>query len=166
MPAGSDMLSDPRTAPDFLPKYYPTANGATEPVGGADARNETIAREFLAAYYAINLRYARLHELRTGLRGEDFGRHERKALQAIETALIQRDELEDRYAPFGVLAEPETRDGFTVNVRFTFGSTDATGRFRAEPIVSSAFLEFRVPEHSRGRNLTPPGAPPLSGTTG
>lgn len=166
MPPGGDMLPDPRTAPAFVPQYYPTANGSTGPVGGADARNESIAREFLAAYYAINVCYGRLMDLRARPRGVDFARLERTALQAIDTALIQRDELEDRYAPFGVLAEPEARVGFTVNVRFTFGSTDAAGRFRAEPIVSSAFLEFRVPDQKRGRSLTPPSGQSISGGIG
>ena len=166
MPSAADTPPDPRTAPGFVPQLYPAANGLAESIGGADPHNEVIAREFLAAYYAINVRSRQLIELRARPRGTNFPRLERAALQAIETALIQRDELEDRYAPFGVLAEPEARDGVTVNVRFTFGSTDAAGRFRAEPIVSSAFLEFRVPENKRGRSLTPPGARSITGATG
>lgn len=154
---GDEVLPDPRRAAGFVPRHFPTANGAAA-LECEDPRNEALAMQFQAAYYEINLRYARLQDVRAQPGLPDFARRERAALQDIETALRQRDELEDRCAPLGIIAEPVARDGFTVDVRFTFGSTDASGRYRAEPIVSSAFLSFQVPESKRGRDLRPPAA--------
>jgi hypothetical protein len=150
---------DVRTAPGFIPRFFPTADGQAVPAY-EDKRNADIALEFLSAYYEINLRYARLRDVRAQLQAPDNPRQERGALQAIEQALCHRDELEDRYAPLGVIAEPVAREGFTVDVRFTFGSTDATGRYRSEPFVSSAVLTFQIPKAKGRGDLRPPGAPP------
>ena len=148
---------DPRNSTDFVAECFPTANGLAE-FKSADPRNEALVVEFRHAYHEINRRYQQLQVVRSEMTGPDFARRERAALQAIETALRVRDELEDRCAPIGVIAEPVTRDGLIRDLRFTFGSTDASGRYRSEPIVSSALLNFRVPPHRAGQDLRPPNS--------
>jgi hypothetical protein len=156
---------DPRNAPGFLPHLFPSANGAASPPFTADERNNRIVMDFRAAYYEINLRWVRLCELRAQSQIPDFEQRERAALQAIETALRHRDEMEDHYAPFGIIAEPVMQSGVATDIRFTFGSTSATGRFRSQPIVSSANLTFRVPDKNLRCTVTPPGPLPSNATT-
>src|SRR5580765_8509775 len=121
----TDMQSgfeDPRSRSGFLPQFYPTANGKNAPPAGATERNDRIILEFLAAYYDLNSHYSRLLETRKNPESPELSKAERKRLQAIEKGLILRDSLEDRYAPFGVIAEPVVHAGFTVDVKFSFGN--------------------------------------------
>lgn len=144
------------STPGFVPEWLPTANGAKEWVT-QDPANAEVCRRFQAAYYAINRAHARLRAVREAPATPDQPQLERRALQEIECALRHRDELEDLHAPLGIIAEPVAREGFTVDLQFTFGSTDASGRYRSEPIVSTAEITFQVPA-DRGRgDLRPPG---------
>jgi hypothetical protein len=156
---------DPRTCPGFLPILFPLANGGPPPTTSADPRNDQIVMAFLAAYYEINVRWMELRAVRSCLETPERGQQERAALQAIESALCQRDELEDRWAPHGIIAEPIMEDGIARDILFTFGSVNAAGRFRAQPIVSAANLSFQVPEKSRRHGLKPPGPLPTGATT-
>jgi hypothetical protein len=53
----------------------------------------------------------------------------------IEKALVDREVLEDRHAPRGIVATPVYRDGVTVDVLFT----DArTGQERGSPLIASS----------------------------
>ena len=151
----NEPAQDPRESADFVADYFPTANGQAD-FKSADPRNERLVAEFQRAYYEINRRHRELLAVRADAASPDFPRRERTAMQAIEAALRARDELEDRCAPIGVIAEPLARDGFTYDLRFTFGSTDASGRYRSEPIVSSALLNFRIPPDGMGKDLRPP----------
>src|SRR6185503_8293313 len=141
----SPINTDPRRLPDFVASLFPLANGAP-PSASADPRNDEVVMAFLAAYYEINVRWTALCAARGRAGERNILHEERAALQGIEAALRQRDELEDHYAPFGIIAEPIMKDGLTRDIQFTFGSVNASGRFRAEPVVSSATLSFRVPE--------------------
>jgi hypothetical protein len=155
---------DPRRLPGFVASLFPLANGAP-PSASADPRNDEVVMAFLLAYYEINLRWKALRAVRDRAGERDVLQEERAALQAIEAALRQRDELEDRYAPYGIIAEPIMEDGFARDIQFTFGSVNAAGRFRAEPIVSSATLSFQVPEKRRRSGVKPPGPPPTNAVT-
>jgi hypothetical protein len=155
---------DPRLLPDFAASLFPLANGAP-PSASADPRNDEIVMAFLAAYYEINVRWTELRVVRSRAGQPGFSPDERTALQAIEAALRQRDELEDRYAPYGIIAEPILEDGIARDIQFTFGSVNVDGRFRAQPIVSSANLSFRVPEKNRRQGVKPPGPLPSNATT-
>jgi hypothetical protein len=156
--------TDPSTRPGFNPAWLPLANGSSALPPSADPRNVDVVREFQAAYYEINTWWAALRTLRAQPDAPDFAQQERTALQNIETALRHRDELEDRFAPVGIIAEPLMENGLTRDIQFTFGSVTPTGRFRAQPFVSSAQLAFRVPARA-GRLVKPPGPPPANATT-
>lgn len=158
------MGLDPRLSPGFVAPLFPSANGAP-PSASADPRNDEVVMAFLAAYYELNVRWMELRSVR-GRAGEPgFPQDERKALQAIEAALRQRDELEDRYAPYGIIAEPIMEDGMARDLQFTFGSVNLAGRFRAQPIVSTANLSFQVPDKNRRPGMKPPGPLPANATT-
>lgn len=160
----SPMSRDPRKLPGYVASLFPLANGAP-PSASVDPRNDEVVMAFLAAYYEINFRWMELRALRNGAPSPQFPRREREALQAIEAALRQRDELEDRWAPHGIIAEPIMEDGLTRDIIFTFGSVNAAGRFRAQPFVSAANLSFQVPKKGRCRGIKPPGPLPSGATT-
>ena len=147
---------DPRRRPDFRPQYYPKANDRNCPPPGASARNDRVMLEFLAVYYQLNCEYARLVETRAMTQSPDRAKTEQECLHAIEKALILRDGLEDHYAPFGMIAEPIVADGFTMDVKFTFGDVTAAGRLRSAPIMSSANVSIPLPPGIKIENLTFP----------
>ena len=149
-------FEDPRSRSGFLRQFYPTANGQNASPVDATERNDRIILEFLAAYYDLNSHYSRLLEERKKPESPERSKAERERLQAIEKVLILRDSLEDRYAPFGVIAEPEVQAGFTVDVKFYFGNVNAAGRLRSRPFVSSAFISIRLPPGVRIEDLTFP----------
>jgi len=77
---------------------------------GADDPIERRKLEFVAAYYQINLAYDRLAAASKIER--------RAAVLELNAALSARDELEDRYAPIGFLAEPHLKGVQCVNLTF------------------------------------------------
>ena len=156
--------ADPRQLPGFVASLFPLANGAP-PSASADPRNDEVVMAFLVAYYEINVRWTALRAVRGREEERGFLQEERAALQAIEAALRQRDELEDRYAPYGIIAEPVMEDGLARDIQLTFGSVNVAGRFRAEPVVSSATLSFQVPEKNRRAGVKPPGPLPVNAVT-
>src|SRR5437899_2481627 len=103
-------FQDPRSRSDFLPQHYPRANGKEAPPIDAAAQNDRIVLEFLAVYYELNSESSRLLEVRKRPDSQQRSEAERERLQAIEKVLVLRDGLEDRYAPFGVIAEPSISD--------------------------------------------------------
>ena len=139
-------LDDPRCRTDFLPACYPKANGRDAPPAQATEQNDRIMLEFLAAYYELNRAYAGLRAARKSAASPEQAAAERERLQAMEKVLIIRDGLEDRYAPFGVLAEPVVQNGFAVDVRFSFGNVDAAGRRRTDRYRLMAYLPIPLPE--------------------
>jgi hypothetical protein len=138
--APKPRVRDPRGGLGFCHERYPAANGGEAPARGARERNERIQIEFLAVYYELNVGYAALLDVRRTQLGEGRRGAERSQLRRIERALRRRDALEDHYAPLGVVAEAVMRDGYTVDVRFTFGDVDASGRLRTEGYVTSAYV--------------------------
>jgi hypothetical protein len=152
----SRVPEDPRRRRDFRPQYYPKANGQDGPPPGAAARNDRATIEFLAAYHQLNCEYARLVETRAMAPSPDRAKAEEECLHAIEKALIVRDGLEDHYAPFGIIAEPIVAEGFTMDVKFTFGDVTAAGRLRSAPIMSSANVSISLPPGIKIENLTFP----------
>jgi len=55
---------DPRRCADFLPQFYPSANGKEAPSADGTDQNDRIVLEFLAAYYRLNREYYRFLEVR------------------------------------------------------------------------------------------------------
>ena len=143
---GLIQLEDPRTAANFNPEFYPRVNGTTSPAPDATGRNDRIKLEFASAYYALNCEHARLVTLRHQPLSAERGKNEKKILQEIERLLIARDELEDEYAPFGVIAEPVVKDGFTVNLNISFGNVDAFGRLRTDCYTLTTSFPVPLPE--------------------
>jgi hypothetical protein len=139
-------LSEPRLERVFNPRFYPEVDGTAAPSSDSSQRDELIRREFCAVYYRLNRLHARLTALQTG--APDFPREdrERQLLREIEKHLRIRDELEDRYAPFGVIAEAITREGFTTKIAFTFGDRNILRQQRMQLISSTALLFIPEPE--------------------
>ena len=102
--------------------------------------------EFLAVYYELNSESSRLLEVRKRPDSQQRSEAERERLQAIEKVLVLRDGLEDRYAPFGVIAEPVVQEGFTVELKVSFGNADAAGRRRSDLYTITAFLPIPLPK--------------------
>src|SRR5882724_11146721 len=144
---------DPRSRSGFLLQYYPAANGKDAPPADATERNDRIMLEFLAAYYEINWQYSRLLEVRQRPDSPERSEAERERLQAIENALIHRDSLEDRYAPFGVIAEPVVKEGFTVDLKVSFGNVDAAGRRRSDLYTITAHVPIPLPKGAKVEDL-------------
>lgn len=102
-----------------------------------------VKREFLDAYFQINLAYARLVALRRKRPSTAPHAGERRILLQIEEALVARDRLEDQHAARGLIATPVYLDGFTTEVRFTDANT---ARVRRGAIVtSSASVRINIP---------------------
>jgi len=139
-------FEDPRPRSDFDRRHYPLLNGQEAPSPGATQRNDVIKLKFLAVYYALNCEHARLASVCAQL--ETPGRRELElaTLRAIERFLVARDGLEDEYAPLGVIAEPVSRDGFTVNVNISFGNEDAFGRLRSDFYTITAIVPVPLPD--------------------
>ena len=152
-------LTDPRVTPDFRAEFYPTANGKPAPPPGASEPHDRLTLEFLAAYWEINRAYAHLLEVRAEAPSEKRQQQERAALQEIETALRNRDALEDFYAPYGIIAEPAMKEGYATDIRFTFGDVDSAGQKRNQPRYSSAFITIPLPPGVSGKVRLPGEAP-------
>jgi hypothetical protein len=149
-PAGNSFshkfqFIDPRAEEDFDPKFYPTADGSAVPASHTKNRNERITFEFCAVYYQLNRLYARLIVTRKQVKNPERSFRERAILQEIEKSLRIRDELEDLYAPYGVIAETIMQNGFTSNIKFTFGDRNAATQRQTQFVSSSALLIFPKP---------------------
>lgn len=142
------ILKDPRSRPDFVEKYYPLANGKPAPARDSQERNDLIMLDLLAAYYDLNCAHSKLLQMRRSTASDVRSEAERRYLPEVDQLLIIRDELEDRYAPCGVLAQPVVKDGFTINIKFSFGNVDSRGKRRND--LFRATLRVPVP--------LPPGA--------
>ena len=148
-----NAFEDPRRRHDFVPQFYPKANGRDAPAVDAAGQNDRIVLQFLAAYYHLNCQYSRLVEVRNQAASLDRTEAERNCLQEIEKGLILRDSLEDRYAPFGVIADPTLRHGVTVNVKVSFGNRDATGRRRSDLYTLTAYVPIPLPTGTKLEDL-------------
>ena len=146
-------FEDPRRCADFLPQFYPTANGKEAPPLDSPGQNDRIVLEFLAAYYHLNCEYSCLLEVREQSPSPQRDEAERKRLAGIEKVLIVRDALEDRYAPFGVIAAPTVREGFTADVKISFGNVDAAGRRRSDVYTLTAFVPIPLPKGTKLEDL-------------
>jgi hypothetical protein len=120
-------------------------NNEEPPAPDAAERNDRIKLEFAAVYYALNSEHARLAALRRRADSLERRANEKELLLKIERLLVARDELEDFYAPFGVIAEPFAKDGFTVNLNVSFGNVDAFGRFRSDCYTIAACVPVPLP---------------------
>ena len=146
--ARSSEFSDPRSGNDFDPKFYPQADGAAPPSAAPEDRNGRIKLEFCAVYYELNRLHAKLSELRLR-EGDSLGHgQERELMQEIEKHLRLRDKLEDQYTPHGVIAEAITRNGFTLDLKFTFGDRNILRQQRSQLVSSTALLFFSQPDDS------------------
>jgi hypothetical protein len=122
---------------------FPAFNGQRwQDHGGLDSK-QRVQRQFLEAYFQINLDYARLVALRKRHGPKVPNARQRRILMGIERALVAREKLEDLFASRGVFATPVYRDGFTIDLRFTDGQS---GRTKGSPtIVSSASVHIIFP---------------------
>ena len=140
----TDDFGEPRIARGFVAKHYPKSDGSAAPPVDSTDRHDRIRLKFLATYYHLNQAYARLLEVRKqpnrkSARGQSA---ELAALRHVERILRQRDALEDELAPYGVIAEPIVENGFTVDVKFSFGSRPPGP---SGPFYSSAFITIPLP---------------------
>jgi hypothetical protein len=130
-------------AVDFNHPLFPACDGEPWRSSRTSDPQEKLKREFLEAYFRINLAYARLVELRKKRRSTTPLPAERSRLIEIEKALVAREKLEDRHASRGLIATPVYHHGLTVNVRFA----DArTARSKAgATVTSSASVRISIP---------------------
>ncbi len=119
----------------------PCAEAATDAAG-------IMRREFATAYRAINVRVRALRELRAS--PVFSGQAEREALKEVESALLARDEIENRYARLGHVATPVVRNGYVQDIQFQ--SPPAKGEVMASFSMSFVVTEFGMP---LGEALTP-----------
>ena len=101
---------DPRLEPDFVAGCFPLCEGKDSPPVGTEDLKDRRKLEFVAAYYRINCAYER--------RAAASENDRRTAVVALNSQLSARDELEDRYAPIGFLAEPRLQGVQTVDLTF------------------------------------------------
>jgi len=122
---------DPRTLPDFNPRWLPLCDGREAPTG--DRTRPILARviEFASHYYAMNRAVALAEKCRRN--GDSAG--EAAALEELRRASHARDALEDRYAPEGFFAEPIMKGSRYANLIFTWANKPSppifTKRFKA-----------------------------------
>jgi hypothetical protein len=152
-PNNPASIEDPRCRPDFLPRYYPQANGREAPSVGATDQNDAIQLKFLAVYYELNLAHARLQEVRQTPASAERKKSEKLCLQAVERLLIMRDGIEDGLAPLGVIADPVVQGGVTVNVKFSFGNVDAAGRRRSDWYTITACVPIPLAQEFKFEDL-------------
>jgi hypothetical protein len=135
-------VKDPRIGSEFRPQFLPLSDLGDPPPVGTPQRNDCIRLEFLCAYYELNVAYARLLAAR-----EDQFSEERSGIRReIERLQMIRDQLEDRYAPYGVIAEPAFARGFAVNVAFTFPNESRWFRQQRATKAWEAELRFSPPD--------------------
>lgn len=145
-PTHSSQFIDPRSEEDFDPRFYPKADGASATSTESSDRDDWIKLEFCAVYYRLNQLHAKLTEMR-GNAGEPDGEScAPELMQEIEKQLRLRDELEDRYSPYGVIAEAIAKDGFTVKIKFTFGDRTVLREQRTRLVSSTALIFFAEPD--------------------
>lgn len=140
---------DPRSRKDFLDKHFPLANGNAAPPVNATERNDRITIGFLSIYYELNCLHARLLEIRGRPASPDRDAAERDCLLELEKLLIVRDEFEDFYAPCGIVTRPVVKDGFTVNIRFSFGNANSRGKPRGDFYQLTAEIPIPLPPGAR-----------------
>jgi hypothetical protein len=143
--AKTDALEDPRSRHGFEEQHFPTANGKPAPPVDAMEPNDRIILEFLAAYYELNRAYRKLRDARQVGDTAERTATELEALRETEKILIRRDALEDHYAPAGVLTQPVVKDGFTVDIKFSFGNKDSRGRPRSDLYRLTAEVPIPLP---------------------
>lgn len=143
---GDEAYPDPRSEKGFQPEYYPKANAQPAPPQDATGKNETITLQFLAVYYHLNQAYAKLQDIRREADTPDRAQAERRQLQALEKVTRIRDELEDFYAPLGVMADPKVVQGVVCNLEMSFGNKDASGRARSDVRSLSFFVPIALPD--------------------
>jgi hypothetical protein len=151
----SSGFVDPRSEKDFDPRFYPQGDGVAAPLSESNSRDDRIKLEFCAVYYRLNRLHARLAEMRRHVEALAGDARERDLLQEIEKHLRLRDELEDRYAPYGVIAEVIARDGYAVDIKFTFGDRNVLRQQRTKLISSTALLFFPGPDDSIAKEEEP-----------
>ena len=137
---------DPRNEADFCLQWYPKADGKDAPPADSTDRQDRIRLKFLAAYYNINKAYAHLLEIRRihSIASAEGKTAELEALRAIEVLLCERDALEDEFAPVGIIAEPVSLNGFTIDLKFTLGAVQRS-KFGPHDFYSSTYISIPLP---------------------
>jgi hypothetical protein len=139
----NSLLKDPRVSDTFQPYFFPLSDLSEFPPGNPEKKNNRIRLEFLILYYEINLVSARLIDPKVRTDSE-----KQRSEQQLKSLRRDLQQLEDYYAPLGVIAEPRIAKGFAVNLTFTFPDESrwfheqaATGRRNAELKFSRAETE-------------------------
>jgi hypothetical protein len=137
--------TDPRSMPDFQERFFPLCNGKPAPLPANSKGNERIMLEFLALYYQLNRIHLKLSNIRAATESPERAQSESNCLRELEKVLIQRDALEDHYAPCGVVADPLVKDGFILDIRFSFANVDSRGRPRGDLYRLTADIPIPLP---------------------
>jgi hypothetical protein len=144
MPVTFDQFCrDPRAAAvPPLEKHMPRCDGKPWPEISTVEAVERQQIEFLSAYSHLNRLHDSLHEIRrAGLDGEAPA-----IVDALQRLIGLRDQLEDRYAPFGFYAEPVMEDHLAVNLIFHYAQKYVDENHR-KYIPMDVSLKVPVPEN-------------------
>ena len=120
---------------NFNHPLYPRADDERSDHSGEPPRPTQVRRQFLDAYFRINLAYAKLVALRARWRSRPPKAAETALLRKIEEALVAREALENRHACRGFIAAPIYRDGYAVQLLF---SDSHAGLERGRVLVASS----------------------------
>lgn len=118
---------------------YPLSDGEPWKRNEKPDQRTLVKRQFLDAYFRINLAYAKLVALRKKWRARPPKAAEHTLLRKIEEALVARERLEDHHACRGVIATPVYQNGFTVSLLF---SDAHAGQDRGRFVTSSSSLRL------------------------
>jgi hypothetical protein len=143
-------MKDPTQFSDFNPGLYPSCDGQPLDLVPRTDRHRAVKARFLAAYYRINVEYARLRALRQRRKPRPQPADERATLQALEKAIRAREALEDRYASRGILASPFYQAGFVINVQFQCPGSPAVHPIQVAS-SSCRSIAFAMPARLRRR---------------
>ena len=141
-------MKDPRTDRNFIPKLYPSCDGQPFDLVFRTDRLRAIKARFLAAYYQINVEYARLKSWRRAKGRRARPDEERTIQQALEKAILAREKLEDRHASRGIVASPLYQGGFAINVQFQCPGSPAAPPLRVAS-SSCCSIQFFPPGGGR-----------------
>ncbi len=106
--------SDPRNALDFEAELFPLCDG--EPFGLESAGEKGKEKlGCLVAFYFLNQASRNLKRHRAN-NGDPVG--ERELLRAVETALLAKEDWDDRLTSLGMCATPKLHHGLVTEVEF------------------------------------------------
>lgn len=112
-----EATRDPRTEPGHQPELFPRCDGRVLPAGRLEASDAKVLA-LAAAYYRLNVAYAKLRDYRRKIGKSREREFERTLLREVEMALLKKEAEEDELSKSGLCATPTLRSGQVVDLQF------------------------------------------------